>query len=419
MINTDKENNLKFGYKIISGLLIFSFVFIFSFSFIHSPGTDDINFWLKWIKNASNYGLVHAYKINNDMYPPLSSAILYFTNLISSFTNIDIIVSLKLSLFIFLLTSALIFFLWTKDLLFTALAMLSFNLNTILSYLDIYMLPTFIISFWALNKKKYVLFSVLFTLTCLIKMQPIIIAPFLIIYLLDFRNVNDLKRFDWKEFIKKLVFPSILIISLTFTVYGLEIVTAFSNATNDNMLSGDALNLNWIMTYFLRAFHYFGPLKQGYINWIITEDLRIVILPKILFFGFYLVTIFSFMKEEKTFKNLLLFSIIGHLSYFIFNTGVHENHLVISSVLSLILFIIDRKYLPLAISIITADNLNMFLFYGINGKGFPFNRVIGVDITLIFAVIYLSAFLYFFYLTVIPVLKNKCRIIFRVYLFLV
>jgi hypothetical protein len=115
------------------------------------------------------------------------------------------------------------------------------------------------------------------------------------------------------------------------------------------------------------------------------------------------------MKEEKTFKNLLLFSIIGHLSYFIFNTGVHENHLFIASALSLILFIIDRKYLPLTITIIIADNLNLFLFFGIDGKDFPFNRVIGVDITLIFAIIYLSTFLYFFYITIMPVLKKQTQ----------
>ena len=400
---------MKSTTKITLGLMIFLFVCILSVNFIKSPGSGDMDYWIKWTNNADKYGLVQGFYYNQDMYPPLASVILFATYKAKFLLNVDPITGIKLSLFLFLIVASAIFYYWKKDFLFASLAMLSFSLNTILGYIDIYTFPTLILSFLALSKKKYVLFSVLFTLTCLIKMQPLIIAPFLIIYLLDFRNVNDLKHFDWKGFFKNLVLPTLLILSLIVAIYGVEVVNAFFRAAENPRLSGNALNLNWIITYFLRVFHYFGPLKEGYIKWIMIEDLRIILVPKILFFGFYLVTIFSFIKEEKTFKNLLLFSIIGHLSYFIFNTGVHENHLVISSILSLILFIIDRKYLPLTISIIIADNLNMFLFYGIDGKDFPFNRVIGVDITLIFAVIYLSAFLYLYYYTIIHLWKKQTQ----------
>ena len=268
---------MKSTTKITLGLMIFLFVCILSFNFINSPGAGDMDAWIKWTKNADKYGLVQGFYYNQDMYPPLASVILFVTYKAKFLLNVDPITGIKLSLFLFLIVASAIFYYWKKDFLFASLAMLSFSLNTILGYIDIYTFPTLILSFLALSKKKYVLFSVLFTLTCLIKMQPLIIAPFLIIYLLDFRNVNDLKHFDWKEFIKKLALPSILIFSLIVGIYGIEVISAFSRATDNPHFSGQALNFNWIITYFLRAFHYFGSLKEGYIKWIITEDLRIVL----------------------------------------------------------------------------------------------------------------------------------------------
>jgi heme/copper-type cytochrome/quinol oxidase subunit 3 len=60
--------------------------------------------------------------------------------------------------------------------------------------------------------------------------------------------------------------------------------------------------------------------------------------------SFYAVAVFAFMKREKTLTNLIRYSLAGYLAYFIFNTGVHENHLFLAAILSSILCWQDRSH---------------------------------------------------------------------------
>src|SRR5260370_27569027 len=74
---------------------------------------------------------------------------------------------------------------------------------------------------------------------------------------------------------------------------------------------------------------------------------------------------------------------LGYLAYFLFNTGVHENHLFPISCLAWILVFIDSSQLLRGINLSVAANINLFLFAGVFGQGLP--RVIaGVDITIWF-----------------------------------
>jgi len=74
------------------------------------------------------------------------------------------------------------------------------------------------------------------------------------------------------------------------------------------------------------------------------------------------------------------------MSYVIFNTGVHENHLFFVSCLAWILVSLEPDYLVRCLNLSVAANANLLLFYGVFGQQLPFPRVIaGVDITLWFA----------------------------------
>ena len=81
------------------------------------------------------------------------------------------------------------------------------------------------------------------------------------------------------------------------------------------------------------------------------------------------------------------------MSCFVFNSGVHENHLFLVSCLAWILVFLDASQLLRCINLSVAANINLVLFYGFFGKGIPFSRVIaGIDITLLFAVVNLCLF---------------------------
>jgi hypothetical protein len=102
---------------------------------------------------------------------------------------------------------------------------------------------------------------------------------------------------------------------------------------------------------------------------ILSPPLWIILTSKFLFLSFYLSALLCFFLSKKTLENLLLWAIIGHFSYFIFNTGAHENHLILSVALGMAASCVNNKYLPLAIGLALISTLNMFVFYGTNGFG--------------------------------------------------
>ncbi len=163
------------------------------------------------------------------------------------------------------------------------------------------------------------------------------------------------------------------------------------------ILSGNALNFNWILTHVLHVFYpdRFGSLVEGRARIILTESQTVMFVPRLLFFLSYTITLVSFFKRDKTFEDMINLSLTGYFSYFIFNVGVHENHLFLIVILSIIMFWINRNHLSLMITLILMNNINLFVFYGIDGMGLRFSRVIAhtVDIALLLSIFNVSFFL--------------------------
>jgi hypothetical protein len=82
---------------------------------------------------------------------------------------------------------------------------------------------------------------------------------------------------------------------------------------------------------------------------------------------------------------------LGYLSYFLFNAGVHENHLFPIACLTWILAFIDSSQLVRAVNLSVAANINLFVFYGVFGPRSPC-VIAGVDITLLFALANIGLF---------------------------
>ena len=68
-------------------------------------------------------------------------------------------------------------------------------------------------------------------------------------------------------------------------------------------------------------------------------------------------------EDSRSVRDLLLFSLVGHLCYFLFAIGAHENHVFVSLVLVMALGCLDERYrfLMVILSLCAAANL-LFIY---------------------------------------------------------
>jgi hypothetical protein len=172
------------------------------------------------------------------------------------------------------------------------------------------------------------------------------------------------------------------------------IINSLRRATTmHNFISGYALNFGWLHTWALHLWapEKYGSLQNGEIDLIQTRDALVLLPERILFYLSYTAILIAFVRPKKTFRQLIVYSMLGYLSYFLFNTGAHENHLFPIACLAWILVFIDSSQLLRAINLSIAANINLFLFAGAFGQGVRC-VIAGVDITLLFALANIGLF---------------------------
>jgi len=374
---------------------------LFALVLFRSPGTIDVpEGWMRWIDGLLKYGLINGYRVNDTDYPPGSSLILLFIAKIAATCSIDVFLSFKISLGIALLFTTLCYWGWTLDAALTGLLAFSLYLNGVaLGYLDTYVAPALILSLWALQQKKIGLFSLLFSVSCLIKWQPLIIAPFLALHALSAvkRRPGDIGALavTWL----RLPAPALAVVLCAVATFGYRpIAAALYAALNDMALSGKALNFNWLVTYFLRLVQpdRYGAISNGAV-YLITIDpsegwVRTL---KLVFLLFYLGALGKLFKMRRSFASAIDCSLAGYLSYFILNIGVHENHLFLATILATVGAALASDKRLRAVLVVALSNLNLIAFFGFIGSPLPFSRVVGLDVTLIFAAVNVLLFLFF------------------------
>ena len=400
---------------VLQRVLIVIFITLCTFVFLYSPGTHDVAIWERWAKNIELNGLFSGFEINNGDYPPLSSVILFCAVSVSKLSHLSVFISIKLSITIFLFLNTYIFWLYTKDFVLSIILHLSLLLNSVaLAYIDIYFLPALIISLWSLKRRKYLLFTIFYLIACFIKWQPIIISPFIILYILNINSFEELKTIDLNKIFNLVILPTFIFFIIILYLFGIiPVITSFAKVLNHKFLSGNALNFNWILTNLAKLLfpENFGCLIDGQANYININSLPVLIIIKLPFIIFFLYTLYIYSKIKKNFEILIIFSLLSYLTYFIFNTDVHENHLLIAVVLSVILFWLNDNYLLWMLVIILMSNINMYLFYGADGTGLNFSRVIfNIDITFIFSIINVVLYLILFKICTSSKINNYTQV---------
>jgi Gpi18-like mannosyltransferase len=354
----------------ISNAILFTLVTLLALSFIESSGTGDVGDKLRWMRNIVANGLVGGFHVSRDDYPPGTYAILAVLTKIGPGLGMGSFLAYKLSIFAFLLAACLIAWLWTRNAPFTIALELALIVDSaVLGYNDAYFVAPLLLALWALQRKRIVAFSILFTLTCLMKWQPLILAPILLIYLLKAMTLGADRRRELPRLICALILPSVAILVAMFAIFGPEFVAAFRRGTNEHFLSANALNVDWIVTQGLRWWDpqrfSFGPSTHR--QYISIPSATLLTAIKLPFAIIYLGILIRFIRDANSYATMLRYACIGYFAYFLFNTSVHENHLVPAVIIAGLLWTMDERYGPLFLFTAAMLNVNLLLFYQFDG----------------------------------------------------
>jgi hypothetical protein len=380
-------------------IILTLFAILLALLWLQAPGTTDVPIFLRWAAAAaiSVRGSFATFSVFG--YPPLGFVILRGAALIAEALNADLFTGFKLSLLLGLALTGGLFWLWTRNFYLSLGLFLALLPNSMAyGYTDIYFAPFLVGALWALYKNKLALFTVLYCGACLVKWQPLVLAPFLLIYLLGLQHIAD-----WRRLGLRVILPAALIAVGTLAIFGKAVVDALSSGLTNPFLSGQALNLNWIVTFGIRALNpnRFGGLSDGLIIPIDTQDWHALLWSKILFWLLFAPSCLAFARSKKSFDDLILFGLCGYLTYCMLNTGVHENHLFMAMLLAAVLAWRQREHLSTFAIWALVANINLFVFYGADGSGLAFSRVVGVDITLLLALVFVALFAVYYYESVV------------------
>jgi hypothetical protein len=344
------------------GALLLMLTAILSLIMIHSPGTGDVSSALNWTEVVYQNGLVAGYsKVVSSPdgdYPPVSYAILYMARAFGTAVGLSPLMSFKVTLLTYQLVSASIVLLLSRSYWVAA----AFNASLLLSgiglgYMDVCVAPPLIAAFWAFQSRRNVLGTALFLIASLTKWQPLIVAPFIGVYLLEISNLRSCREAVGRRLFWQLVILVAVTIALLGVVFGFDPERSLWHNMNHPFLSGNALNLPWVGEFFYTLLSSSSASRQDELQALIPRS-------------------------------------IGLVTYVIWNSGVHENHLFVAAILAYMLMLHQRTREHWAIVTVLAVmfNVNMFVFYGVTGTKLQ-SPVVGVDLSGVLAMLYAVAWL--------------------------
>lgn len=394
------------------------FLILVNIGYIAAVGSSDTGAWAVYATTSvkANNPLAPQVSVVNGIdqrYPPLSSIIMgSFAIAQKKLTgeSLDYATSTKASIFVFYVISVLVIVKFAiprmidtlmgwKDRLLIVLTTFSLTLEAQgLAYTNVYTIPPMLLAIVALYKKRYFLSGLLLGITISIKWQPIIILPLFGATLFHFNeSIGEcLKRSVY--FLIGLIIPPLVFWGMVLTLPGGQVALEKSTSylfRGAPMLSGQALNLNWIVTYIL---HIVEPVKTlslehiRYLNRSIPSDFAPVIFRGYFFMGVVFLIILRYWLWQK--KNIINFTGAAMMIFFshhIINKSAYEAHLIYAVYMMLFLFLIRPTPINrLLLSILDLMNfMNLIFFYGFTGNLWVNRLILRFDVTVAFASLYL------------------------------
>lgn len=387
--------------------LVLAMVLVLSVMLLWAPGTSDVEMFLIWGSLGQQHGLVGGYQVMVDHwpdtvlggdrlagggeYPPLGFAWLYVVCQLADLVGTSHFLMFKLGLLAFSFVSTGMLWLMFRSIALAAAFQGAIMLSAAgLGYTDVVPAPFIIGALWAFRDDRPVLGFVLLLTSVLLKWQPLIIAPFLLLYMLEISDLRSIATAACRPTTWLLGAVIGVIVLSVFVVFGAAPLSAFLWALRHPFLSANALNVAWLAT-FLGELLYSPQLAAG-------SDVAYVVLPppyllpfKLIFFILFAVVVLRFIRTERTFSNCLLFSILGVVTYGVWNSAVHENHWFIALVPAFILAGDARTPAARWIAVLVGVmfNVNLFVFYGITGQP-VIARTVGIDLSVALSLVFVA-----------------------------
>lgn len=359
-----------------------------------APGTGDTKIFLEWMQTMLAYGPIQGFTELHRDYPPLTPLVLWLVGLGADSLHISYFLAYKLSIIVSSWCIGLIAWYWSKQLLPSVLLYLGLIINSaMMGYSDVYLGVALIVGLWLLRQQRWFWSTLLFSLVMFIKWTPLVLGPLLLLYV----GYQTYHAGGIKKVCTHNLLPTILVL-VGMSVFGYTpIHDAWVYATHHTFLSGNAFNSLWLLTAWLhwRNPLAYGGLDQG-VTYIQLEDPSITNPLRMVFYLIYFGTVGFYLFKKSTYTHFLLMSTLAALGYFLFNLGVHENHLFIAVLLAWALAMADKRYWPLAVGVGVAFNLNLLAFLG---ELRSWRVVLGFDLSIPLALLnvlgWISAWLYY------------------------
>jgi len=380
---------MRLSFERAAGMLLFALTVILSVAMVPSPGTYDVLTFLKWTDAVYRHDFVAGYAAVKSEYPPGAFAILYASRGIADMVGMAPVASLKATILAFQLASAGIVLLLSASWWVAAAFNGSVLLGAVcLGYMDICFAPPLIAAYWAFQARHNVLGAAFFLLACLVKWQPLQVAPFLAIYLFRISGLRSLAAAAGTRLFVQLALLAAIVLAPLALVFGLSPARSLWHGMSLPILSGTALNVPWIAGYFYDLMFTPGFAAHAEVT-TISPPAAYLLFFKSVFAVLFAALLIRAMQAEKTFENCLLFSIAGVLTYATWNTNVHEYHLFLAMLIAYLLMLHDgtRENWAIAALLVVMPNVNLFVFYGVTGTPL-LSPVIGLDLTLALALLH-------------------------------
>ncbi len=366
------------------------------------PGTPDVNVWKMWVDGLNRLGFVEGFTAGEGhiLQPPLGMLLLVLAHNVAPWIGLPAhvwpaagLTTFDLSLWLALVASAMAVIYVTRNAWLAVAFVAVFLLNGVVyGYFDIYCVPFWLLGMHAITECRVGRAAFLMLVAVLIKWQFLVFVPFVGLYF--FRGLFQPPR-GARVIARRAVpyLPAVLLLTATLLLLGRGSMLSLARGAAHDTLSGYAMNFGWILTWAMHVVwpESYGPLQDGYIEVIRTQDTRVLSLLKVLFLSTFALALWRQWRSPSTPENLWRFMLAGYLAYFLFNKGAHENHLVPTMLVAGYMAWRETKWIPVAIIFVVLTNLNMYFFYGLDGVDRGDARVVwGMDWSLPLAVVYVG-----------------------------
>lgn len=417
----EKLTHASFRYLIF---LVIALLLV-NIAWISSPGMDDMTMWGALVNGVLVHGasyvrlclspaLCAGYPV---MYPPLYVGIVAAgTWLFRLFVGTDTFHIIKYTIFVFYALSMALsgwyvasvrrmsFRTFLVGMIVFGTSLAVFLNAEPLGLIDVFTYPFFIAALLCYHKKRMFWFGMLFAVTCLTKWQALAYIPLILVYV----YVTD----GWRSVAVGLggAAAGIVAVWLVLMFFPLSLFERSLFSAGSHQPLSAAPNFPWFTEMLL----YTKPWQQlfgvsvhsfPFINAITVGSERLWVLYwfwKAVSVAAYGLAVYWICRRAARFKRregLLFGMVLVTFCYFLFSTGVHENHLMLGVIAAMLLFLNNPTGMFLWIfrMVDGISFVSLILMDGITGHAFIPWTTHGIFVPTVTAVIVCTASVYMFW----------------------